>query len=536
MLKRLLYIQRYLKHLTNSERHYDAGSEQKAPRALEPIPTSINDIENRLRTEFDRCEDIVLRKFKIGGDSSYHTLVVYFDGLVDKEILTSTVINPLMIQAREIIRDIPLNRRSAYEIIKESLLSNCEVESSKDYRFVIERMLTGDSILFVEGLDEAFVTCSRGWEARGVEEPDTEATVRGSREGFTECIRNNTAMIRRRIRNPKLKMEPFILGRQTNTKIIISYIEGIAHQEVVEEVRARIKRIDNDAILESGQLEELINDAPLSLFPTVGNSEKPDKVAAKMLEGRVAILCDGTPFVLTVPYLFVEAFQASEDYYSSSYSSSMIRVFRFIAFLFSIFLPAGYVALITFHRDVIPFELLVTVAAAREGLPFSSFTEAFIMGLIFELLREAGVRMPRPIGQAVSIVGALVLGEATIRAGIAGAPMIIVTAMTAICSFIVPPLNGFMPIVRLTALVCANILGFMGIVIFGAFGVVHLCSLRTFGVPYLFPFAPLHGDDLKDSLVRVPIWAMLTRPALLRSEAKQNKFRIKLHHQKRDSQ
>lgn len=535
MLKRFLYIRRYLKNLTKSKNQSGSDADSNNLRASEPIPTSIRDVEKKLRAEFDRCDDIILRKFTIGGNSGYHVLLVYFDGLVNKQLLNTSVIEPLMIKARGVLQGTHLIRKPTFDPIGETLLSTCELESSKDYRHLIERMLTGDSILFVEGMDAAYVTCAKRWDSRGVQEPDTEATVRGSREGFTESIRSNTALIRRRIRNPNLKMEAFILGKQTNTKVVISYIEGIAHQEIVEEVKARIKRIDIDGILESGQIEELITDAPFTIFPLVGNSEKPDKVAAKMLEGRVAIICDGTPFVLTVPHLFVETFQAGEDYYSLAFPSSMVRLFRFVAFLVALFLPAAYVALVTFHRDVIPFNLLITIAAAREGLPFSSFTEAFMMGLIFELLREAGVRMPRPIGQAVSIVGALVLGEAAARAGIAGAPMIMVTAMTAICSFIIPPFNGFLPAARLLAVVCANILGFLGIVIFAAFGVIHLAGLRSFGVPYLFPFAPLNGADLKDTFIRVPIWAMLTRPSLIAGESRKNKFRISLHRQKGDA-
>jgi len=259
-----------------------------------------------------------------------------------------------------------------------------------------------------------------------VEEPDTEAVVRGPREGFTENLKTNTALLRRKIKNPNLRFELIKLGNQTNTNVCITYIKGICNEKFVTEARKRLKHIKTDSILESGYIEAFIEDAPYSPFATVANSEKPDVTAAKILEGRLAVLVDGTPIALTVPYLFMEGFQSSEDYYSRPYYVTLVRWIRFLAFFITVYLPSLYVAATTFHQELIPTPLLVTMIAAKEGTPFPAFVEALLMGLIFEILREAGVRMPRPIGQAVSIVGALVIGEASVSAGLIGAPMVII--------------------------------------------------------------------------------------------------------------
>lgn len=478
----------------------------------EKIPANIKDVKAKIRREFDRCEDLVIRALEIGENNFITMLVVYIDGMVDKQILNSHVLRPLLIDARTAPLAKTADKRTIVNIIERNLLDNCEVLELTDYKQSVDKILSGDTVLYIDGCDIALATCTKGFPLRNVEEPDTESNVRGPREGFVESFRINTSLIRKRIKSPALKIEEMTIGRQTNTKVGIVYVEGIADRNVVEEVKKRLFSIDIDGVLESGMLEELIMDSPLSPIPTIANSEKPDKIAGKLLEGRVAIITDGTPFVLTVPNLFIEAFQSNEDYYSLPFFSSLIRILRYAAFAISVYGPALYVAMLGFHQSVIPFRLVATIAAARQGLPFDSFTEAFIMGIAFELLREAGVRMPKPVGQAVSIVGALVLGEASIRAGIAGAPMVIITAITAICGFILTPYYSFMPIARFFLLVSAQVLGLLGISLVTAAGLIHLCSLRSFGVPFMAPLAPLNLSDLKDTIIRAPLWTMLKRP------------------------
>jgi spore germination protein KA len=319
-------------------------------------------------------------------------------------------------------------------------------------------------------------------------------------------------MLRRKIKNPDFMLETMKIGVRTKTDVCIAYIGGLADPKLIEEIRRRLKKINTDAILETGYIEQFIEDAPYSIFSTVANSEKPDKVAAKLLEGRAAILVDGSPFVLTVPMLFMESFQAAEDYYSRPVFASITRLLRFTAFLISVLAPALYVALTSFHQELIPTPLLLTMAAAHEGVPFPSVLEAGLMVAAFEILREAGVRLPRPVGQAVSIVGALVIGESAVSAGLIGAPMVIVVSVTAVSSFIVPPQIDSGGILRFMLLILSGVMGGFGIAM-GLIAVfIHLASLRSFGTTYLSALAPFNAEDMKDSFVRAPIWKLSKRP------------------------
>ncbi len=284
------------------------------------------------------------------------------------------------------------------------------------------------------------------------------------------------------------------------------------------EVERRLSNIDTDAILAAGYIEQYIEDAPQSVFQTVWYSEKPDAVAAQLLEGRVAILVDGTPFVLTVPMLFLENFQTTEDYTTRTPSATSLRILRFTSFLISLFAPSLYVALTTFHQELIPSSLLFTMTAAGEGVPFPAVVEVGIMMLTFDILREAGVRMPRPVGQAMSIVGALVMGQAAVQAGIVGAPVVIVVAIAAVASFVVPFVTDALTLLRWALLPLAAVMGSFGVTL-GTFAIlVHLAALKSFSTNYLAPFAPFQDEGVKDSVIRAPLWSMKTRPRALKPE------------------
>lgn len=438
--------------------------------------------------------------------------MTYIEGLVDKRELNQDVIHPVLdfLSNSELPKDCLI-----YERLKDYIIINNDIEVANDLEQAVDSIVAGEALLFIDGEDKALITGVNAPQGRQVEEPDTETSIRGAREGFVENLHTNIALIRKRIKNPNLKLEMIQLGEQTKTDLCICYIKGIANEEIVREVRERLKKIKTDAILESGIIEQFISDSRISLFPTVGNSEKCDKLAGKLLEGRVAIFCDGTPYVLTVPYLFIESIQTTDDYYEHAYFASLMRLLRLMAVLLSNLLPAMYVALVSFHHTVIPFKLMITLAASRQGIPFSPLTEALLMIIAFEFLREAGVRMPRPIGQALSIVGAIVLGEASVSAGISSNLMVIIVAITATCSFVVPPLIRPTMLLRFVFLFAANFLGFLGIAFVVVAVFTHLCRLRSFGVPYMAPLSPLTVSDLKDSFVVAPIWAMVTRPKIL---------------------
>lgn len=475
----------------------------------EIIEKNIDKNIDKIKKKFSKSEDLIIRQFIININGPTKATLVYIDGLVKTESIQRDVLKPLMSNfSSKKVKD-------KFSFIKNSVISMTDIKEQKSFDDVIEDIASGKTVLFIDGYNKSLSIEAYGWKTRSVTEPDTDVVVRGPREGFTETLRTNTALLRRKIKNPNLKIEHMTIGRQTKTKICIAYIEGIVNDKIIDEVKKRLSRIKTDSILESGYIEQFIEDSPLSFMPTVGNSEKPDMVAGKILEGRVAILTDGTPFVLTVPYLFIEAFQITEDYYSRSFYTTLIRWIRFLSYLISIFAPALYVALTTFHQEMVPPALLISMAAAREGVPFPAFIEAFMMIIIFEILREAGVRLPRPVGQAVSIVGALVIGDAAVSAGLIGAPMVIVVAITAIASFVVPSINDSMAIKRFYYLLLSAPLGLYGIMLGVAGMLTHMTSIRSYGVPYLSPLAPTNPSDFKDVFTRVPWWMMTKRPQII---------------------
>jgi len=499
----------------NAIKSQNTGHDHSYIDWCEPIPRTIEAVKIRLNEIFSDCSDFMQREIACGKKSLAKILVAYIDGFVEKRVLNQDVIRPVL----NFLSNMEFQEGCCiYEWLKRCVIINSDIKEAGNMQQAVDGIVSGEVLLFIDGEDKALVIGVKAPQGRQVEEPDTEASIRGAREGFVENLLTNTTLLRKRIKNPNLKLERMQIGEQTKTDVCICYIKGIANEEIVREVRERLKKIKIDAALDTGIIEQYISDGRLSLFPTVGNSEKCDKLAAKLLEGRVAIFCDGTPYVLTVPYVFLESIQVTDDYYDHAYFATFMRLLRLAALLVSTLLPGMYVALVSFHHTVIPFKLMITLAASRQGIPFSPFIEALLMIIAFEFLREAGVRMPRPIGEALSIVGAIVLGEASVSAGIASNLMVIIVAITAICSFVVPPLIRATMLLRFIFLAAANFLGFLGIAFVAVAVFIHLCRLRSFGIPYMAPFSPLTVADLKDSLVVVPIWAMVTRPRSLTPE------------------
>jgi spore germination protein KA len=310
-------------------------------------------------------------------------------------------------------------------------------------------------------------------------------------------------------------MKIMIIGVQTHTKVCVCYLEGIVNHKILDEVYKRLKGINIDGILDAGYIKEFIKDSPFSLVKTVGNTERPDIVAAKLLEGRIAIAVDGTPVVLTVPFLFIENFQSNEDYYINFYFSSLNRLLRISAFIIAISVPAVYTALVTFHQEAIPTPLLLSISAARQGVPFPTIVEVFVFLFTFEIMREAGLRMPFYVGQSLNIVGALVLGTASVEARLVSAPIVIVVSVTAIAGLMLTETKITAIILRLVLLLLSAFIGLYGY-IFGLMGfLIYLCELRSFGVPYMLPLTTLDPSELKDTAIRAPWWYMKRRPKLI---------------------
>lgn len=485
------------------------------------ISSDLDANERIMQRFFQECADIVFRSVPLQGED--RALLIFIAGIVKVEELNMHVLQPLLKQTLS-----NPNRSSFEHITTEGNFTLTEVTTACTFSEVLPSVLDGAAVLFTAGKSEALLLNVKGGTRRSVEEPTTEAVIRGPREGFNESIGTNLALLRFKIKSERLKTVSFTVGTRTQTQVMLVYLEDLINPDVLREVKQRLADIRMDAVLESGYIEEMIEDEPFSPFPQLQYSERPDTVASQLLEGRFAIFVDGTPFVLTGPVTFWQFMQASEDYYERYMISTLIRWLRYVFLLLALYLPALYVAVTTFHQDMLPTNLLLSVATARESIPFPALVEALIMEVAFEALREAGIRLPKTVGQAVSILGALVIGQAAVQAGIVSAPMVIIVSLTGIASFTIPRFNAAISVrmLRFPFMIFAGAFGLFGLVICTIWLITHLCTLRSFGVPYLSGITPVRTQELKDVLVRTPWWRMSTRPG---SFAERNKQRIRKH-------
>ncbi len=457
--------------------------------------------------------DLVIRDIQIGRSEIRPAALLYFDNLTDSSLLDQHVLRPLVLEVYA------TGLRTGPEIIDQleagNLITRAELKKVENFDALLDGLLIGEVALLIDGFPYAVSISIKGYKSRNVAEPDSEPVVRGPRDSFVETLSTNISLIRRRLQSPNLVFEPITLGYITKTKVSMAYLRGVCSPDLVREVRTRLKRIHIDGVLESGYLEELIQDHPYSPFPQVGVTERPDRAAAGLLEGRVVILTDNTPMALLAPGEFFSLMQAAEDYYNRYIFSTLIRFLRYTAFIMALLLPAAYIAITTYHQEMIPTQLLVSIMAARLGVPFPAFLEALLMEFSFELLREAGVRLPRPVGQAVSIVGALVIGQAAVQASLVSPLMVIVVAVTGIANFTIPQFNISVAIRTLCfpLMLLAAFLGLYGVMTGVLLLLLHMFSLRSFGVPYLSPLSPFKPGDLKDVAVRAPWWTLTRRPS-----------------------
>jgi len=499
-----------------------AVTNDKEPNATE-MKKQLDENLDSLREALGNSSDLKVRLFRFGPGDCLSGTLVFIDGLVDNTALTEAILRPVTNWQPE-GKTVPAGQELVNEIAQKVLCSGY-VKTVSLLSELISACLSGDTAILLEGCSAGLIVSTKGWDKRSISEPQSETVIRGPREGFTENLRTNTALIRRKIKSGQLRADHMTVGRKTRTDVCLMYLNGVADPQVVEAVRYRIGHLDVDSILESGYIEEYIEDAPFSPFATVGYSEKPDVIAARILEGRVAVVVDGTPFVLTAPMLFIESFQTTEDYYARPMYASLIRILRFSAYFITVFAPAIYIALTSFHQELIPTTLLFTIANAREGTPFPVFIETAIMVFAFEILYEAGIRMPRPVGQAISIVGALVMGDAAVSAGLVGAPVVITIAFTAVAGFLVPAQNDSASILRVSMMILAAFAGWYGISMGLLAVLLHLGSLSSFGVPYFDGF--VRKANLQDSVIRMPLWTMTRRPEdIARGDMKRRRFFI----------
>ncbi|MET1031733.1 spore germination protein [Domibacillus tundrae] len=472
-----------------------------------------------IKQKTGNSSDIIIRSLKIGHHSEIKTAIVYVKGMVDSQSVNDFLIESMMknpsLQKKIVPQDV-------LEIITEDVIALGGIEKVSDWDNLFTSLLSGNTVILIDGINEALNVSTQGGQRRSIQESTTNVAIRGPKEAFTESIETNIAMVRRIINTPDLWIESMKIGKMTKTDVSIMYINGIAKNEIIEEVRKRLKRINIDGILESGYIEQLIEDQTNSTFPTIRNTDRPDGIAGNLLEGKIAIFVNGTPFVLLVPALFIDFFQSVEDYTERFDIATAIRFLRTVIFFISLVGPAIYIAATTFHQEMIPTKLAIIIAAQRESVPFPAFFEALIMEITFEILREAGIRMPKAMGSTISIVGALVIGQAAIQAGIVSPAMVIVVSITAIASFATPSYSVAISarLVRFLYMVSAATFGFYGIILAFIMLIVHLCSLRSFGVPYMSPLAPFIKEEAGDTIFRRPLWAYKNRPQLISGQNK----------------
>jgi spore germination protein len=479
------------------------------------VSSTLNENIQMLKKSFQDSNDMVFREFKVGGPDGVDMFLCYIDGLADKMLVNDFVLTPIMITSRIPKPEVEEIKDSLSQAIKDAAMSAGDFKEVDYIEEALIAILSGETALFIDGYDKSIIVATRSWPARGPSEPTAETVIRGPRDGFVETIRFNTALVRRRIRDPRFKVKQTQVGERSKTDIAILYIDDIVDKKIVEDVERKLKEINIDAVIDSGYIEEFIQEKRYTTFPQIQITERPDVVAAAVYEGRVAIIVDNSPFVLIVPATLTTFFQSAEDYYTRPITASFLRTIRVVSGILSLIGPSLYIALVSFHPGIIPTKLALSIAASREGVPFPAFIEAIIMELTFELLREAGVRLPRPIGSTIGIVGGLVIGQAAVTAGFVSPIMVIVVAVTAIASFAIPNYEvatGFR-LIRFVLMILSSIYGLYGVLLGAIATLIHLVNLKSFGTPFLTPVAPFVSGDIKDGMLYRASWKnMKTRP------------------------
>lgn len=431
--------------------------------------------------------------------------IAFVEGLVSTEVVNKHIIEPLM-------HADPPEEGDITDFLLQSIIIADEVGRHTELSTMANAVTEGDTIVFVEGCQCALTFNTKKWSLRAITEPEAEKVIKGPREGFNESLIVNLGLIRRKLNTPDFKTTYRKLGTRTNTTTCLCYLQSLANQAVIDEMNHRLDSISIDSMLSVNYIDEMIRDSPMSMFLTMGTTERPDVVAAKLLEGRVAVLIEGCPCGLTAPFIFIENFQAAEDYYGSFWMTSIGRIMRILGFVFTITVPAIYLALTTIHQEMVPTTLLLAVNSARQQVPMPSVVELIVMLVAFEILREAGARLPAFLGQSLSVVGGIIIGQAAVNARLISAPIVIVVSFAGITGLLVPKLEGPTFILRLLFVFMASTLGLYGLM-FGLTGMfLHLAGMRSFGVPYMYGTEPLNMQEFKDTVIRAPWWHMVMRP------------------------
>lgn len=440
--------------------------------------------------------------------------IFYCDGVVNSTMINDNIIRPLMLSSEV------KPGENLIDTIIEKVIQVNDASKTDNFKEIVKAITYGDTILFAEGANQAVILSTKAFALRSIAEPDNEKVLSGPREGFSESLMQNLSLVRRRVRTNDLKMKFMDIGRRTQTSVCVCYFDSLIDKDILDQLMKKLKEIDIDAILDTNYLTELIRGHRYSPFRTTGYTERPDIIVGKLLEGRIAIFVDGTPNVITVPYLFIENFQSNEDYYLSFFYTSFSRMLRIFGFFLTIIIPGLYIAIVAYHIEMLPTPLLINITAERQSVPLPAAVEAFVMLITFDVLRETGIRMPSNTGQALSIVGALVIGQAAVTAKLVAAPMIIVIAVTGITNLLVPKLNAPVIYIRLALLLLASTLGLFGLTLGLCTLVIHMLNLESFGIPQLSLPGNFKFQAIKDTAFRSPWWTMTLRPNRLSQDQK----------------
>lgn len=487
----------------------DGLNEKMADEDLLP---SHDDNISLIKALFQDDDTMQFRSLQSSNNKELHFTIVYCDGIVDSLIIDEHILRPLMSLA-----DLPSGTQAVDTLMNQVIQIN-GAEKTKSIKKIIKGITYGDTLLLVKDAPEALLLSTKQFQTRAVAEPDSEKILSGPREGFTESLMANLSMIRRRLRTNELKMKYQTMGERSQTQICIAYINCLVNKNVLHKLLARLNEFNMDAILDAQYINEWIQDNAFSPFRTIGSTERPDVVVGKLLEGRVAVIVDGTPVVLTLPYLFIENFQSNEDYYLNYYYASFSRLLRILGFFLTVAVPALYIAVESYHHEMLPAPLMLNIATERQSVPLPAALEAFLLLVAFDILRETGIRMPTNGGQALSIVGALVVGQAAVEAKFVAAPMIIVVAITGITSLLIPKLNAPSIFVRFGLLIFASAFGLLGLSLGLSILLIHVLSLQSFGISQMTADRHLRYQEVKDTFIRAPWWQMRTRPSRLASD------------------
>lgn len=471
-----------------------------------------------IETAFKDCADVVKRRMWIG-ENHFPVYAVYMDSMIDRDLVETDIFKSLMFSMGHVPADNALDYILKYGMI------TADVKAERAFGQALKSMMSGNTLLFVEGSDQALVISSKGFPSRGVQSAESEVSIHGPKDSFSESVRVNTVLIRRRIRDSHLKTVQLTKGVRSKTDIAIMYMDDLIQQDILEELKRRLDHFEIDGIFDSGSLEQLLEKEWYSPFPQFQSTQRPDKASSALLEGRIVVLADNSPEALVLPAVAGCFYQASDDYYNRWSIACFTRILRYIASVLAFTLPGLYIAIASFHPEVFPTSLALSFAASRQGVPFPLAVEVLIMELAFELLREAGIRLPGPMGGTLGIVGGLIIGQAAVDANIVSPIVVIIVALTALCAFTIPN-EGFASafrIVKFYLIFLGMFLGIFGFVLGVLTLLIHLASLESFGIPYMMPFTASEingGNDRKDGFWRRPLRAMKRRPVFTKAGAR----------------